>query len=212
VTIPRTILEITKQPVAAVNWEKAAVIFIDLQNEYTIGKLALGNKCGEAISKANELLTHSRKMGAPVFHVVHHGSIKGSLFNPQGTGVDIVPEIEVLKSEPIIVKNLPNSFINTNLRELIDAEDRSHLVFAGFMSHMCVSSTVRDALDKGYTNFVCHDACYTRDLRNMHGKTIPSELVHESAMAALQDRFSTVSATSAIIAKQQEVIQCKEPP
>ena len=67
------------------------------------------------------------------------------------------------------------------------------------MSHMCVSSTARAAFDLGFDSFVCHDACATRDLPSATRKTISAEVMHDTAMAALQDRFSALVTTAELI-------------
>jgi len=196
---PQTILEISKQTESEIDWNQAALVLIDIQNEYTTGNLTLGDGAQAAIANVNKLLTHAREVNAPIFHVVHHGNKSGQLFNPHRNGSEIVSEIEVRQQEAIVIKSLPNAFTNTNLQELIELSDRRVLVIVGFMSHMCVSSTTRGALDLGFTNYVCDDACYTRDLRSSSGETIPSEIVHLVSMAALKDRFATVCSTSKII-------------
>lgn len=93
----------------------------------------------------------------------------------------------------------PNAFYDTPLQELIKSTGKQQIVFAGFMSHMCVSSSVRAAFDLGFENFVCHDACATRDLPNVKGQTISADVVHDTAMAALQDRFATLVSTDKLI-------------
>ena len=89
----------------------------------------------------------------------------------------------------------PNAFHGTELQALIKSAGKQQIIFAGFMSHMCVSSSVRAAFDLGFENFVCHDACATRDLPSVTGQVITASTVHDSAMAALQDRFAALVAT-----------------
>jgi len=65
-------------------------------------------------------------------------------------------------------------------------------VLAGFMTHMCVSSTARAALDLGYQTTVVADACATRDLPRPGGGTIAAADLHAAELAALADRFAIV--------------------
>ncbi len=69
---------------------------------------------------------------------------------------------------------------------------RKHLVVAGFMTHMCASSTVRAALDLGYRCTVVAGACTTRDLPDGCGGVVAAAEVHRAELAALADRFATV--------------------
>jgi nicotinamidase-related amidase len=60
------------------------------------------------------------------------------------------------------------------------------------MAHMCLESTVRAALDLGYTTTVVASVTATRDLPDGQGGTVPAARVQEVALAALADRFATV--------------------
>jgi nicotinamidase-related amidase len=72
---------------------------------------------------------------------------------------------------------------------------RKELIVAGFQTHMCVSSTVRAALDHGYRVTLVADACATRDLPDpLGGAALSAEQLHRSTLAALHDRFATVVA------------------
>ncbi len=194
----KTLLELAGASPIQIDWKKAALILIDYQREYTDGQLALGDRAKTCVNNAIKLIKYARDRKAPIFHVVHHGAPGGNLFNPDSATSELIPEIIPLEEEPLVVKRLPNAFINTNLRELIGLTDRSQLVFGGFMSHMCISSSVRASLDLGYTNFVCSDTCFTRDLADARGGTIAAETVHECSMAALRDRFATVLTAESI--------------
>jgi Isochorismatase family len=55
-----------------------------------------------------------------------------------------------IAGEPVIVKNFPSSFFQTDLGTQLEAAGRSDLVLAGFMTHMCVNSTARNAFNLGY--------------------------------------------------------------
>jgi nicotinamidase-related amidase len=67
------------------------------------------------------------------------------------------------------------------------------------MTHMCVSSTARAALDLGYRTTVVSDGSATRALPSpIDGSAIPGEAVHQAALAELADRFSIVAPVDAI--------------
>jgi nicotinamidase-related amidase len=60
------------------------------------------------------------------------------------------------------------------------------------MTHMCVSSKVRAALDRGYATTLVGAATASRDLPDIRGVTIPAQVVQEASLAALADRFAVV--------------------
>ena len=47
-----------------------------------------------------------------------------------------------------------NAFANTDLAKHLAATGRKNLIVGGFMTHMCVSATVRSATDHGYMSTV----------------------------------------------------------
>jgi nicotinamidase-related amidase len=57
---------------------------------------------------------------------------------------------------------------------------------------MCVSATVRAALDLGYRTTVVADATATRDLPDLAGGVIDAAVVKRVALAELADRFAKV--------------------
>jgi hypothetical protein len=63
------------------------------------------------------------------------------------------------------------------------------------MTHMCVSTTVRAALDLGYRCTVIATACATRDLPDGRGGVVPAGIVHRANLVALADRFTRLVET-----------------
>jgi nicotinamidase-related amidase len=65
---------------------------------------------------------------------------------------------------------------------------------------MCVSSTVRAALDLGYRSIVPASATATRDLPDpVTGAVVSAGALQSASLAALSDRFATVVDDSAKI-------------
>jgi nicotinamidase-related amidase len=171
-----------------------ALVLIDLQMEYVDGRLALPG-ARHAIAEAARLLEIARGAGRPVIHIQHQGR-PGGLFDPAGPGFSLAEPKAVKHGERIVRKQLPNAFAGTELDEVLKACSVRQVVFAGFMTHMCVSSTVRSAVDHGYGAVVVASACGTRDLPDGHGGVLPAGMVHRIELAALADRFAVVVADS----------------
>lgn len=196
---PSTLLELAGGEFDTLDWSNCAIVFIDYQNEYVDGAMPLGQAGSKAIANAQRLLDKARKQDIPIFHIAHHGADNGKVFDPLSANVDIVDGLKPLDGEKTITKKHPNAFYDTQLQALISASGKQQVIFAGFMSHMCVSSSVRAAFDLGFQNFVCHDACATRALPDYKRETISSEVMHDTAMAALQDRFAALVATDDLV-------------
>ncbi len=196
---PSTLLELAGGQFDAIDWSNSALVLIDYQNEYVDGAMPLGEAGAKATANARLLLDKAREDQVPVFHIAHHGEDNGKVFDPLSANVAIVDDLKPLEDEKTITKKHPNAFYDTPLQELLTATGKQQVVFAGFMSHMCVSSSVRAAFDLGFQNFVCHDACATRALPNQEAERISAEVMHDTAMAALQDRFAALITTDELL-------------
>ncbi len=99
--------------------------------------------------------------------------------------------------EPVVEKTRPNGFSGTDLASRIGGPP-AELVIAGFMTHNCVSSTARAALDLGYRITVAVDATATRDLP-LGDRVIPAAALQAAELAALGDRHAALIAATALI-------------
>lgn len=173
------------------------LLIIDAQREYTDGLLPLPgvNKAVEALAA---LLEKARKAGMPVVHVRHQS--KGKAFNPSSTGYEIVAPLTPRAGETIVDKGLPNAFAGTDLAKHLAASGRKNLIVGGFMTHMCVSATVRAATDQGLMSTIAADTVATRDLPDATGgATIGADAINRITLAALSDRFAWVVAKASQI-------------
>ena len=174
---------------------EAVLVLIDMQREYSDGRLALPG-VGPAVAAAAELLARALRLGTPVIHVLQQGR-PGGLFDAAGPTVAPIAGLESAAGEGVVKKTLPNAFAGTDLAERIAATGRGKLVVVGFMTHMCVDATTRSALDHGLATTVVAAACASRDLPDPLGGARPAAEVHRAALTALADRFATVVADGA---------------
>lgn len=188
---PQTLLKMVGVKLEATRLSDSVLIIIDAQREYVDGKLRLDG-IEASLKEASLLLERARKSGTPVIHVMHKGKAGGALFNPDGPYIEIAKPVTPEPSEPIVTKTLPNAFAGTNLEELLSRTGRKNLIVIGYMTHMCVSSTVRAALDRGYRTTVVAKATATRDLPATEGGIISAQALQHAALAALADRFAAV--------------------
>jgi nicotinamidase-related amidase len=189
---PKSLMQLAGLPLDPSRFDDSALILIDCQRAYTEGALVLDHVVA-AVAEAAKVLDLARKKGAPVFHIVHHGPPGAKIFGPEGPFVEIVPELAPRAEEAIVVKALPNAFAGTGLAETIRATGRKELIVAGFMTHMCVSTTVRAALELGFRTTVVAGACATRALPVLGG-SVDAATLHRAELAALADRFAIVVA------------------
>jgi nicotinamidase-related amidase len=188
---PETLLQLAKADLTPARLANASLVLIDLQNEYVSGPLAL-REAGGAIANAAALLARAREAGTPVFHVAHRGR-QGGMFDRSAERGAIVAQLTPIEGEVVIEKELPNAFAKTDLEKRLQQTGRKEIILVGMMTHMCVSSTARAALDLGFRTTIDATACATRDLPDGQGATIPARTVHEVALAELSDRFAIIA-------------------
>lgn len=195
-TAPKTLLELAGADLNPPKLGESCLVLIDIQNEYRAGPLALPD-AETAIAAAARLLVRARQSGAAIFHIAHKGRA-GSLFDREAERGAIVASLTPLASETVIEKALPNAFAGTDLQTQLAATGRKDIVIAGFMTHMCVSSTARAALDLGLRTTIAADACATRDLPDGRGGALAARTIHEVALAELSDRFAIITRGDAL--------------
>lgn len=187
--MPKTLFEMAELKQEAARLSDSVLVIIDAQREYVDGKLPLAG-IEQSIREAVILLDRARKFGTPVIHVMHRG--KGALFNPDTPYFTIVPQLRPVSGETVVEKTFPNAFAGTDLAEVIARTGKKNLILIGYMTHMCVSSTARAALDLGYRSTIVASATATRDLPDGKGGVIPASTIQATSMSALADRFSVI--------------------
>jgi nicotinamidase-related amidase len=178
-------------PVHPAPLAEAALVLVDIQEEYRTGALPLEGAT-DAARAAGALLRIARANTIPVFHVRHRLNDEAPIFSPRLSSFAFMPEVTPLPHEQIFEKNVPNAFKDTALDEAIRKTGRRELIFAGMQTHLCISTTVRAALDLGYRSTVVGSACATRDLPDGADKVIAAADIHRTALAELADAFAVI--------------------
>lgn len=191
-----TLLQMSGAQLTPCRLSKGVLILIDMQNEYYDGPLKLDG-VESATSVAAALLHRARSLGTPIIHVRHRGR-PGSAFDPDAARGAIHNDMSAIDGETVIDKTLPNAFAQTTLHEVLSSFEDKQPIIAGFMTHMCVSSTARSALDHGYLPTIVIDAVATRALPDSSGQPIPASDINRIALAELADRFAVLAKSSEI--------------
>jgi nicotinamidase-related amidase len=193
-TTLRALADLPLQPVSLAD---STLVMIDCQNTYTRGVLELEG-VQAALDQAAALLDRARTAGIPIIHIQHDDG-PGSLYDIGGESGGIVTRVAPRDGEPVVVKNYPNSFVQTDLDERLKAVSASNLVLAGFMTHMCVNSTARGAFNLGYAPTVVAAATATRALPGLGDATVPAAAMQTASLAAMADLFAVVVPDTAAI-------------
>lgn len=190
-----TLRSLSGMPGTPASFAESALLMVDLQNTYTRDVLELDG-VQPALQEAAALLDRARSVGVPVIHIQHDAGV-GSPFDVTAEIGAIVREVAPRDDERVVVKNFPNAFTKTELHELLSASSRRDVVLAGFMTHMCISSTARGAFSLGYRPTVVATATATRALPGPDGLTVSAAALQGASLAAVADLFGLVVAATA---------------
>jgi len=169
-----------------------ALLLVDIQNEYFPGGARELVGSVEAGGQAGELLRVFRQKSLPVIHIQHISMREGTAaFLPNTKGVQIHESVVPIKGETIFQKNYPNSFRETPLLAYLRQKKITGLVIVGMMTHMCIDTTTRAAVELGFQCLLAHDACATKSL-SFGGVNVSSEHVQTAFLAALNGSFAKV--------------------
>jgi nicotinamidase-related amidase len=101
-----------------------------------------------------------------------HDAGEGSPYDVREEIGQIVDRVSPREGELVVVKTFPNAFTDSDLDERLRAAPQRDLILAGFMTHMCVSSTARGAFSLGYRPAVVAGATATRALPGLGDRPV----------------------------------------
>ena len=172
---------------------RPALILVDIQQAFGDIEYWGGQRNNpDAELRASELLQLWREHGLPLFHIQHCSSILTSPLHETHPGNRFNEMVTPAEREPVIQKNVNSAFIGTDLQARLDDAKITTLVIVGLTTDHCVSTTTRMAGNLGYETFLVADATATFNKKGTNGQNYSAELIHETALASLNDEFATV--------------------
>ncbi|HSH73308.1 MAG TPA: cysteine hydrolase family protein [Methylophilaceae bacterium] len=189
-TASRTLRDIVGLGQQPAQLKDSALIMIDLQNTYRKGVMQLTD-VEDAIVEAKKLLEMARDHKIPIFHIRHDGGV-GTPYDVSAEIGAISDEVAPIAGEPVITKNYPNSFIQTDLDQQLKALGIEKIVLAGFMTHMCINSTAHGGFNLGYAPTVVASTTATRPLEAANGKVVSAQQVQDAAIASTRDLYAAI--------------------
>ena len=170
---------------------KEALLIIDVQNDYFPGGSCELYNAYEAEKRIISLIKESRILQRPIIYIQHINSADRTFLIEGTYGCEISERIKPQSDDKVIVKYYPNSFLKTELDSYLKEKDIKKLIVCGMMTHMCVDTTVRAAMDYGYKVDLVADACATKDLI-IAGEVIPAQTVQKTFLASLKGVFANI--------------------
>lgn len=179
--------------------DRPALILVDIQNGFEDIAYWGGQRNNpDAELRASELLRIWRDYGLPIFHVQHCSSNPVSPLREGHPGNQFIELVAPIEGEPIIKKNVNSAFIGTDLQAQLDEAGINTLIIVGLTTDHCISTTTRMAGNLGYKTFLVADATATFNKTGVDGQNYPAELIHETALASLNNEFATIITTDLI--------------
>jgi nicotinamidase-related amidase len=156
------------------------------KDRYAEGHLKTENVT-ETRRAISQLLEKYRTASAPIVHIVHRTPDGAPVFTPGTSLAEEFSELTPKTGEKVIGKQFPGSFTGTDLEEYIKSTGKNKVVLCGYMAHVCVSTTARQAAEKGYDVILPQQAIGDRDIPGVKAH----DLVHTTLME-LADAFGSV--------------------
>ncbi|MER8433163.1 cysteine hydrolase family protein [Mesorhizobium caraganae] len=171
----------------------AALLVIDLQNEYRPGAAWPVVGYDAVLANAARLIAEARAAGITVIHAqawvkpeeragyARQEEILTEEFRSAvagSEGADICAEVATLPGDIVIHKHWPSAFRRTDLSQRLADLKIENLVVAGVLTDSCVTESVFDAVYQGFRVWLVKDACGSM-----------SEAMHRTGMLDMANRL-----------------------
>lgn len=133
---------------------KPALLIIDVQKQFT-PYMSEGDQ-DLALAMMNWSMMVFRNYDLPVIRVYHSDPESG--LTPDAPGFAFHDSLQIIESDPMVIKTYGSAFTKTNLDELLKEKGINTLFLCGLSSVGCVLATYMDAASHDYKAFMIKDA------------------------------------------------------
>lgn len=177
-----------------------ALLVIDVQNEFSPdGQRPVPNH-GHALRAIAHRVEQARQQRWPIAWLHHHNKPRESrAFVPGSWGAEFSPGFgpqQGFGTERTFLKDVYGAFTNTGLDAWLQSQGVTDLVVVGFYVHMCLSTSVREALIHGYGVAVDPEGTGGRDLDDPILGRQSADEVRRTALLQLVNMGATISTFS----------------
>ena len=158
--------------------DTVALLVIDMHNDFFRQHASLAARRDELVGSINRLASAFRAHTQPVYWVRQefapdlsdafiamrkHG-IRTTITGTDGC--EILPELDRLPADAVIVKKRYSAFFGTNLDQLLTIIQPLTLVVAGINTHACIRTTAIDAYQRDLDVVIAADCVYSYDMEH----------------------------------------------
>ncbi|WP_396189279.1 cysteine hydrolase family protein [Flavobacterium sp.] len=181
------------------NNEVPLLLLIDIQKGFNLHDYWGNRNNIDAELKASMILNKWRKLKRQLIHVQHCSDNRKSPLHESHEGNQFMDIVKPIDGEEIIQKSVNSAFIGTKLLEDLNKRNVKTLILVGLTTDHCVSTSARMASNYGFKVFVVEDATATFDKETHNKQIFPAEIIHQTALASLNNEFATIVDTDFIL-------------
>ena len=160
--------------------DATALVIIDMQQGLFADRLP--DDYAAVLQRLQLLYQAAHQAQRPVIFVCHEAP--DSVLAYQSPGWQLVEGLQLAQGDLLVRKTTPDSFLRTNLHQLLQQRQIDRLVIAGYASEFCVDTTVRSAAAHGYAVDLVADSHTTHDKPHLAAASIRAH--HNATLAAVR--------------------------
>jgi nicotinamidase-related amidase len=174
-----------------------ALIVVDVQNEFSPEGLRPVPNHVETLDRIRVRVQQARKEKRPIAWVRHYNKPNESpAFVPGTWGSELTPGLGPepgFGPEQLFEKDVYGAFTGTGLEEWLRSVGAGSVLIVGFYTHMCLSTSAREALVRGFDVEIDPDATRARDLEDATLGSLTADEVRRSALLHLVNMGVTMA-------------------
>jgi nicotinamidase-related amidase len=174
-----------------------ALIVVDVQNEFSAAGLRPVPNHADALEHIRFRIRQAREFRQPIAWIIHYNKpTESRAFVPGTWGAQPSPGLGPepgFGPEKRFEKDVFGAFTGTGLEEWLRSKGAQSVLLVGFYTHMCVSTSAREALVRGFDVAVDPDATGARDLEDAILGRLSADEVRRSALLHLQNMGVTMA-------------------
>lgn len=177
-----------------------ALVVVDAQNEFSADGLRVVPNHAEAMEHIRHRVREAREHGRPIAWIRHYNKPNESrAFVPGTWGAELCsglgPDPD-LRAEKLFEKDVYGAFTGTGLEKWLREIGAGSLLLVGFYTHMCLSTSAREALVRGFEVAVDPDGTGACDLEDERLGRQSADAVRRSALLHLVNMGVTIERRS----------------
>lgn len=174
-----------------------ALIVVDVQNEFSAKGQRLVPNHAQALEHIRFRVQEARQQRRPIAWVIHFNKPHESRAFVRGTwGAEQSPGFGPeagFGPEKLFTKDVFGAFTGTRLEEWLHSVGAESVLIVGFYAHMCLSTSAREALVRGFDVAVDPDGTGAPELEDEILGNLTADEVRRSAMLHLKHMGVTMA-------------------